>query len=122
MLYRTCTCYSRLPEDEPLGSKLVHVEDIVKIKLNLTEMHFVFLHHTIILSWGPPSLLYNGYRVFPGGKSAGGVVLTIHPHLQCRGFKKGTVIPLPTIRALVAYKWRAFTFLLYDSRLAASVV
>jgi hypothetical protein len=21
--------------------------------------------------WGPPSLLYNGYRVFPGGKSAG---------------------------------------------------
>jgi hypothetical protein len=23
------------------------------------------------LSWGPPSLLYNGYRVFPGGKAAG---------------------------------------------------
>ena len=22
-------------------------------------------------SWGPPSLLYNGYRVFPGGKAAG---------------------------------------------------
>ena len=21
--------------------------------------------------WGPPSLLYNGYRVFPGGKAAG---------------------------------------------------
>ena len=21
--------------------------------------------------WGPPSLLYNGYRVFPGGKVAG---------------------------------------------------
>jgi hypothetical protein len=21
--------------------------------------------------WGPPSLLYNGYRVFPGGKYAG---------------------------------------------------
>ena len=21
--------------------------------------------------WGPPSLLYNGYRVFPGGKMAG---------------------------------------------------
>jgi hypothetical protein len=20
--------------------------------------------------WGPPSLLYNGYRVFPGGKAA----------------------------------------------------
>jgi len=22
-------------------------------------------------SWDPPSLLYNGYRVFPGGKTAG---------------------------------------------------
>jgi hypothetical protein len=22
------------------------------------------------LPWGPPSLLYNGYRVFPGGKAA----------------------------------------------------
>jgi hypothetical protein len=21
--------------------------------------------------WGPPSLLYDGYRVFPGGKAAG---------------------------------------------------
>ena len=21
--------------------------------------------------WGPPSLLYNGYRVFPGGKTDG---------------------------------------------------
>jgi len=21
--------------------------------------------------WGPPSLLYNGYRVFPGGKADG---------------------------------------------------
>jgi hypothetical protein len=21
--------------------------------------------------WGPPSILYNGYRVFPGGKVAG---------------------------------------------------
>ena len=23
-------------------------------------------------SWGPPSLLYNGYRVFPGGKQRPG--------------------------------------------------
>jgi hypothetical protein len=22
-------------------------------------------------TWGPPRLLYNGYRVFPGGKTAG---------------------------------------------------
>jgi hypothetical protein len=28
---------------------------------------------------GPPSLLYNGYRVFPGGKGGRGVMLTTHP-------------------------------------------
>jgi hypothetical protein len=33
---------------------------------------------------GPLSLLYNGYRVFTGGKAAGGVVLTTHPHLAQR--------------------------------------
>ena len=31
--------------------------------------------------WGPPSLLYNGYRVFPGVKSGWGVTLTPHPLL-----------------------------------------
>ena len=30
--------------------------------------------------WGPPCLLYNGYRVIPGGKSGQGVALTTHPH------------------------------------------
>jgi hypothetical protein len=29
---------------------------------------------------GPPSLLYNGYRVFPGGKGGRGVMLTTHTH------------------------------------------
>jgi hypothetical protein len=28
--------------------------------------------------WGPPSLLYNGYRVFPGVESGRGVMLTPH--------------------------------------------
>ena len=31
--------------------------------------------------WGPPSLLYNGYRVFPRGKVGRGVTLTTHPLL-----------------------------------------
>jgi hypothetical protein len=30
---------------------------------------------------GPPSLLYNGYRVFPGGKGGWGVMLITHPLL-----------------------------------------
>ena len=50
--------------------------------------------------WGPPSLLYNGYRVFPGGGR--GMVLTPQPHLQCRGLKLGRAIPLSALRALVA--------------------
>ena len=29
--------------------------------------------------WGPPSLLYNGYRVFPGVKYGRDVLLTTHP-------------------------------------------
>jgi hypothetical protein len=33
---------------------------------------------------GPPSVLYNGYRVFPGGKGGRGVMLTTHPLLVTR--------------------------------------
>ena len=33
---------------------------------------------------GPPSLLYNGYRVFPRGKDGRSVTLTTHPHLVPR--------------------------------------
>ena len=38
------------------------------------------------------------------------MVLTHHPHLQCRGLKMGRAIPLPTLRALVVYTGRTFTF------------
>ena len=31
--------------------------------------------------WDPPSLLYNGYWVIPGGKVARGIVLTTYPHV-----------------------------------------
>jgi hypothetical protein len=43
--------------------------------------------------WGPPSHLYNGYRVFPGVKSGRGVKLTTHP-LLVRWWIKGCAIPL----------------------------
>ena len=33
---------------------------------------------------GPPSLLYNGHRVFPGGKCGGGAMLTTHSLLVPR--------------------------------------
>ena len=35
--------------------------------------------------WGLPSLLYNGYRVFPGGKAAGAQLLTTPSPSKCRG-------------------------------------
>ena len=34
--------------------------------------------------WGPPNLLYNGYRVFPGGKAAGAWCWPPKPHLAPR--------------------------------------
>ena len=59
-------------------------------------------------SWGPPSLLYNGYRVFPGGRGGGrggrDAGLTPHPHLECRCPRKSRAIPLLTLRAFVACK------------------
>jgi hypothetical protein len=43
---------------------------------------------------GPPSLLYNGYRVFPGGKRGWGVMLTTHPLLVQRLRKSWAIPPL----------------------------
>ena len=43
--------------------------------------------------WGPPSLLYNGYRVFPGGKVRPGRVLTTLPLLMPWS-RKSRAIPL----------------------------
>ena len=44
--------------------------------------------------WGPPSLLYNGYRLFPlGVKSGWGVTLTPHP-LLVPWSRKSRAIPL----------------------------
>jgi hypothetical protein len=50
--------------------------------------------------WGPPSLLYNGYRVFPGGKDGRGVMLTTHPLLVPR-LRKSWAIPPFTLRVLL---------------------
>src|SRR5215510_2166816 len=55
--------------------------------------------------WGPPSLLYNGYRVFPGGIKRPGHDADPSPLLVPRS-KNSSVIPLPllSIRAFVACK------------------
>ena len=65
--------------------------------------------------WGPPSLLYNGYRVFPGVKRQERGVDHL-PYLQCRGLKNGTAIPLPTLRAVVTYKGGTFIFFNFTKR------
>jgi hypothetical protein len=43
---------------------------------------------------GPPSLLYNGYRTFPGDKGGRGVMLTTHPLLVPRLRKSWDIPPL----------------------------
>ena len=45
--------------------------------------------------WGPPSLLYNGYWVFLGGKVRPGHSAD-HTPFWCRGHGR---LPLPTLRA-----------------------
>ena len=54
--------------------------------------------------WGPPSLLCNGYRVFPGGRGGRGAGLTPHPYLVARVLEKSKAIPLLILRTCVTYK------------------
>jgi hypothetical protein len=49
--------------------------------------------------WGPPSLLYIGYRFFTGGRSSRGMVLTTHPLLAPR-LRMSRAIPLLPLWAL----------------------
>ena len=51
-----------------------------------------------------PSLLYDGYRVFLGGRSGRGVGLTPHLHLVPKVVEKSRAIPVLTLRAYMAYK------------------
>jgi len=53
---------------------------------------------------GPPSLLKNGYRVFPGGKGGQGVTLTTHSHLVSRSRKSRGVPLLPLWASVACYR------------------
>jgi hypothetical protein len=52
--------------------------------------------------WGPPSLLYNGYRVSPGGKVRPGRDADPSPLLVPKSKNRAT--PLLSLRAFVAYE------------------
>ena len=54
--------------------------------------------------WGPPSLLYNGCRVFPEGKKRTGRDTDPSPHYSAEVQKQSRAIPLLSLRAFVAYK------------------
>jgi hypothetical protein len=61
--------------------------------------------------WGPPSILYNEYRFFPGrGKYGRGVLLTTHP-LLVPWSRKIRAIPLPTLWATTGPVTGTFTFI-----------
>jgi len=66
---------------------------------------------------GPPSPLYNGYRVFPGGKSGWGVTLTPYPLLVPWSRKSRAIHLLPLwavqpVQSLSACTRVDFTFYL----------
>ena len=44
--------------------------------------------------WGPPRLVYNWYRVFPGGKGGRGMMLNTHPLLVPRLRESWAIPPL----------------------------
>jgi hypothetical protein len=52
-----------------------------------------FLNALFSLPWGPPSIPYNGYRVFPGGKDRPGREADPSP-LLVPWSRKGRAIPL----------------------------
>ena len=60
-----------------------------------------FLHLSRPALGGPPSLLYNAYRVFPGVKSGRSVMLTPHP-LLVSWSRKSRGIPLLPLRGRTA--------------------
>jgi hypothetical protein len=51
--------------------------------------------------WGPPSLLYNGYRVFPGGSKRPGRDADPSPPSSAEIWKQSSAIPLLSLRAFV---------------------
>jgi hypothetical protein len=64
--------------------------------------------------WGPPSLLYNGYRVsFPRVKRPG-VALTTYPHLALRLRKEYIYASVPFLGLFYGVKF-TFFYLLYGS-------
>jgi len=60
--------------------------------------------------WGPPSLLYNGYRVFPGGKA--NLAWPSHPYM----LKKVYNYNFTPIRSFVVCSRANFTFKQYKER------
>jgi hypothetical protein len=70
---------------------------------------------------GPTSLMYNGYRVFPGGKGGRGVMLTTHPLLVLR-LKKSWAIPPLTLWVLLGLLRGSLSILGLLARMLSTVL
>jgi hypothetical protein len=69
---------------------------------------------------GQPSLLYNGYRVFPGDKGGRCLMLTTHPLLVPR-LRKSRAIPPLTLWVILGLLWGSlYPFLSANSRGSSS--
>jgi hypothetical protein len=70
-------------------------------------------HTCLARPWGPPSLLNNGYRVFPWGRTRPRRDADLSPLLAPRYKKKSTAVHLFSLMAFVACK-QGETYLLCD--------
>ena len=68
------------------------------------------------LPFDPPSLLYNGYRVFPGGKAAGAWRWP-PTHIYRRGYRKSRAVPLLHLWAFEDCCRLTFTFTCIQGRI-----
>jgi hypothetical protein len=68
--------------------------------------------------WGPPSLLYNGYRVLPGGKGGRDMTLTTQLYLVPRSWKSRAIPLLPLWDRVACYRVKPYLTLPYSKHKA----
>jgi hypothetical protein len=103
-------------QEEGISLQFLYVMNISQLKIN-NVAHYKFggeiFHTRPDRYWGPPSLLYNEYRVFPVGIADGAWRLP-PTSIYRLGQRKSRAIPLRPIWAFVVCSRLNFTFTLHS--------